>query len=162
WWPAFRSIPLGQLAAGPVARPHPDAGGTGPAQLARRGDMTDAAPDTGIVPGAGPEPAEPAQWVLAARAFCAAVESGRLDLPLPGSGATWERWAAFADLAGEDLSLARLGEGHADAIAILAELGGRRPRPDSRWGVWAANPPGPNVTASRHRGMWVLQGTKQY
>ena len=69
--------------------------------------MTDAAPDTGIVPGAGPEPAEPAQWVLAARAFCAAVESGRLDVPLPGSGRTWDRWAAFADLAGEDLSLAR-------------------------------------------------------
>ncbi|MGC1757588.1 MAG: acyl-CoA dehydrogenase, partial [Trebonia sp.] len=104
----------------------------------------------------------PAAWQRTAGAFTAAVESGRLDLPLPGSGATWERWAAFADLAGEDLSLARLGEGHADAIAILAELGGPRPRPDSRWGVWAANPPGPNLTASRHRGMWVLQGTKQY
>ena len=104
----------------------------------------------------------PAAWQRTAGAFTAAVESGRLDLPLPGSGATWERWAAFADLAGEDLSLARLGEGHADAIAILAELGGPRPRPDSRWGVWAANPPGPNVTASRQRGMWVLQGTKQY
>ena len=104
----------------------------------------------------------PAAWQRTAGAFTAAVESGRLDLPLPGSGATWERWAAFADLAGEDLSLARLGEGHADAIAILAELGGPRPRPGSRWGVWAANPPGPNVTASRQRGLWVLQGTKQY
>ena len=104
----------------------------------------------------------PAAWQRTAAAFTAAVESGRLDLPRPGSGATWERWAAFADLAGEDLSLARLGEGHADAIAILAELGGPRPRPGSRWGVWAANPPGPNVTASRQRGMWVLQGTKQY
>ena len=95
----------------------------------------------------------PAAWQRTAGAFTAAVESGRLDLPLPGSGATWERWAAFADLAGEDLSLARLGEGHADAVAILAELGGPRPRPGSRWGVWAANPPGPNVTASRQRGM---------
>ena len=66
----------------------------------------------------------PPAWQRTAGAFTAAVESGRLDLPLPGSGATWERWAAFADLAGEDLSLARLGEGHADAIAILAELGG--------------------------------------
>ena len=65
----------------------------------------------------------PAAWQRTAGAFTAAVESGRLDLPLPGSGATWERWAAFADLAGEDLSLARLGEGHADAIAILAEFG---------------------------------------
>ena len=80
-----------------------------------------------------------AAWRRTARAFAAAVESGRLDLPLPGAGATRERWAAFADLAGEDLSLARLCEGHADAVAILAELGGPRPEPGSRWGVWAAN-----------------------
>jgi alkylation response protein AidB-like acyl-CoA dehydrogenase len=105
---------------------------------------------------------ELAAWQRTALAFTAAVESGRLDVPLPGSGATWQRWATFADLAGEDLSLARLGEGHADAIAILAELRGPRPRPGSRWGVWAANPPGPNVTASRQGGMWLLDGTKQY
>lgn len=105
---------------------------------------------------------ELAAWQRTAQAFAAAVQSGRLDLPLPGSGGTWQRWAAFADLAEEDLSLARLGEGHADAIAILAELGGPRPRPGSRWGVWAANPPGPNVTASRHGGTWVLHGTKRY
>ena len=101
-------------------------------------------------------------WQRTAEAFVAAAESGRLDIPLPGSGATRERWAAFAGLAGEDLSLARLGEGHADAVAILAELGGPRPGPGTRWGVWAANPPGPNVTASRQGGTWVLQGTKQY
>ena len=53
----------------------------------------------------------PAEWQRAARAFVSAIESGRLDLPLPGSGATWRRWATFADLAEEDLSLARLGEG---------------------------------------------------
>ena len=101
-------------------------------------------------------------WQRTAAAFTAAVESGRLDLPLPGAGATWERWAVFADLAEEDLSLARLGEGHADAVAILAELGGPPPRAGSRWGVWAANPPGPNVTASRKGGTWALNGTKQY
>ena len=103
-----------------------------------------------------------AAWQRTARAFAAAVESGRLDLPLPGTGATRQRWAAFADLAGEDLSLARLGEGHADAVAILAELGGPRPEPGSRWGVWAANPPGPNVTATRRENTWVLHGAKQY
>ena len=103
-----------------------------------------------------------AAWQRTARAFAEAVESGRLDIPLPGSGATRERWAAFADLAGEDLSLARLGEGHADAVAILAELGGPQPEPGTRWGVWAANPPGPNVTASRRGGTWVLHGAKQY
>ena len=58
-----------------------------------------------------------------AGAFADAVESGRLDLPLPGGGRTRERWALLADLAGEDLSLARLAEGHADALAILSELG---------------------------------------
>jgi alkylation response protein AidB-like acyl-CoA dehydrogenase len=103
-----------------------------------------------------------AAWSQVASAFTAAVESGRLDVPPPGSGATWERWAAFADLAAEDLSLARLGEGHADAVAILAELDGPRPDRGSRWGVWAANPPGPNVTASRRGAAWVLDGVKQY
>jgi alkylation response protein AidB-like acyl-CoA dehydrogenase len=101
-------------------------------------------------------------WRRTARAFVSAVESGRLGVPLPGSGFTGERLAAFADLAEEDLSLARLGEGHADAVAILAELDGPPPRPGSRWGVWAANPPGPNVTAGRQGGTWVLHGTKQY
>jgi alkylation response protein AidB-like acyl-CoA dehydrogenase len=104
----------------------------------------------------------PTAWRRTALAFATAAESGRLDLPLPGSGATRERWAAFADLAGEDLSLARLAEGHADAVAILAELGGPDPDPGSRWGVWAANPPGPRVTADRRDGRWLLRGTKQY
>jgi alkylation response protein AidB-like acyl-CoA dehydrogenase len=127
--------------------------------------MSDAARPTGAAEpasrregGDGPQPA----WRPVARAFIAAVESGRLDLPLPGSGGTWERWTGLADLAAEDLSLARLGEGHADAVAILAELGGSRPLPGSRWGVWAANPPGPGVTASQRNGSWVLRGTKQY
>jgi hypothetical protein len=124
--------------------------------------MTDAAPEAGAVPGTGPGPAEPGQWTGTARAFRAAVQSGRLDLPLPGSGRTWERWAALADLAEEDLSLARLGEGHADAVAILAELGGPPPRPGRRWGVWAANPPGPSLEAVNAGTGWRLRGTKQY
>ena len=103
-----------------------------------------------------------AAWQRTSVAFVSAVESGRLDLPLPGSGATRQRWAAFGDLAEEDLSLARLGEGHADAVAILAELDGPSPGPGSRWGVWAANPPGPNVTAAKRGGRWVLHGTKRY
>jgi alkylation response protein AidB-like acyl-CoA dehydrogenase len=101
-------------------------------------------------------------WQQAARAFAGAVESGRLDLPLPGSGRTRERWAAFADLAGEDLSLVRLAEGHADAVAILAELGVPRVPAGSRWGVWAANPPGPSLEASRTGSGWRLHGVKQY
>jgi alkylation response protein AidB-like acyl-CoA dehydrogenase len=104
----------------------------------------------------------PPCWRRVAGAFSAAVESGRLELPLPGGGKTRERCAALADLAGEDLSLARLGEGHADAVAILAELGGPQPQDGGRWGVWAANPPGPSVDATPTDDGWRLHGTKQY
>src|SRR5437660_2221324 len=97
-----------------------------------------------------------------AAAFAHAVRSGRLDLPLPGSGRTRERWAVLADLAGEDLSLARLAEGHTDAIAILAELGASPPAAGSRWGVWAAQPPGPGLIATRTGHGWRLDGIKQY
>jgi alkylation response protein AidB-like acyl-CoA dehydrogenase len=97
-----------------------------------------------------------------AGAFAAAVESGRLDLPLPGGGRTRERWTLLADLAGDDLSLARLAEGHADALAILAELGAAAPPAGTRWGVWAAQPPGPGLTARRAGDGWRLDGTKQY
>ncbi len=97
-----------------------------------------------------------------AAAFADAVESGRLNLPLPGGGRTRDRWAVLADLAGEDLSLARLAEGHADALAILAELGHAAPPAGSRWGVWAAQPPGPGLAASRAGRSWRLDGIKQY
>jgi alkylation response protein AidB-like acyl-CoA dehydrogenase len=95
-------------------------------------------------------------------AFAAAVESGRLNLPLPGGGRTYERWAVLGDLAEEDLSLARLSEGHTDALAILAELGAEPPPAGSRWGVWAAQPPGPGLMASRTAGGWRLDGIKPF
>ncbi len=97
-----------------------------------------------------------------AAAFTAAVQAGRLDLPLPGRGHTRDRWTALADLAGEDLSVARLSEGHTDALAILAELGTAAPPPGSRWGVWAAQPPGPGLTARLDGRSWRLDGIKQY
>jgi alkylation response protein AidB-like acyl-CoA dehydrogenase len=97
-----------------------------------------------------------------AAAFAVAVESGRLNLPLPGGGRTRERWAILAGLAGEDLSLARLAEGHADALAILSELRAAPPPAASRWGVWAAQPPGPGLTARWTADGWRLDGTKQY
>lgn len=104
-----------------------------------------------------------AAFADAADAFANAVDGGRLDLPLPGGGRTRERWSALADLAGQDLSLARLAEGHADALAILAELGAPKPAAGSRWGVWAAQPPGPNLVARREDdGSWRLDGIKQY
>jgi hypothetical protein len=111
---------------------------------------------------AGDDTAAPPAWRRTADAFRAAAESGRLDLPWPGSGRTSQRWTALAALAQEDLSLARLAEGHADALAILAELGGPLPSAGSRWGVWAANPPGPGLEAKRAGGLWRVRGTKQY
>jgi len=97
-----------------------------------------------------------------ASAFTAAVDSGRLDLPLPGGGRTPERWRALAEMSGQDLSLGRLAEGHADALAILAELGALPPLAGTRWGVWAAQPPGPNLAAEPAGDGWRLNGTKQY
>jgi alkylation response protein AidB-like acyl-CoA dehydrogenase len=63
--------------------------------------------------------------------------SGELTLPSPGIGQTPQRWSALAHLGRTDLVLARLGEGHTDALAILAEAV-RAPVPDALYGVWAA------------------------
>lgn len=64
-------------------------------------------------------------------------------LPLPGQGQTLRRWHALAEVASHDLSLAKLFEGHTDALAILAELraGGMAQAPQSLWGTWAAEAP---------------------
>jgi alkylation response protein AidB-like acyl-CoA dehydrogenase len=107
------------------------------------------------------------------QSFRDAVASDRLDLPFPGHGRTAERWAALASLAERDLSLARLCEGHVDALAILNELGGT-PTP-GRWAVWAAEPPGTTLKATpkpvsndseRSESLetmnWVLTGVKHY
>ena len=62
-------------------------------------------------------------------------------LPLPGGGDTLSRWRTLAAVAAVDLSLVKLFEGHTDALAILAELAGPAPEPDSVWGTWCAEPP---------------------
>ncbi|MFJ1584666.1 acyl-CoA dehydrogenase [Streptomyces sp. NPDC088197] len=92
----------------------------------------------------------------------AALTSGALDCPLPGSGRTAERFAVLTSVAERDLCAARLFEGHVDAAAILAELDAPPPRPGERWGVWAAEPPGEGLHATRDREGWVLTGLKQY
>lgn len=65
------------------------------------------------------------------------LRRGALEPPLPGQGRTADRWSALAGWGRQDLALARLAEGHADAVAILAEAG-RRPAPGALYGVWAA------------------------
>lgn len=97
-----------------------------------------------------------------ADAFTAWVDKHSADLPLPGSGRTGERWAALAAVARDDVALARLAEGHADAVAILAELSGPPVSPGSRWGVWAAEPPDPVVSGTESPGGWLLTGRKPW
>ncbi|BBH46140.1 acyl-CoA dehydrogenase family protein [Pseudomonas sp. KU43P] len=71
-----------------------------------------------------------------------ALLADHLDLlPLPGQGHTLQRWQTLARIAGCDLALAKLYEGHTDALAILAECGAAHLVGDAVWGVWAAEPP---------------------
>lgn len=74
------------------------------------------------------------------------VEQGLDAIPLPASGQTLARWRALALVARHDLSLAKLYEGHTDALAILGELNAAsKAPPHSTWGVWAAEAPGARV-----------------
>jgi hypothetical protein len=74
------------------------------------------------------------------------VDAGIDRLPLPGSGATLERWRILSEVAAHDLSLAKLFEGHTDALAIRHELGAANARAGTRWGTWCAEPPDARVT----------------
>ena len=95
-------------------------------------------------------------------ALARAIGDGRLDLPLPGAGRTAQRWWALAALARVDPVLGRLGEAHTDALAILAELDGPSPQPGQVWGVWAAEPPDPVLTATPDGDGWRLDGVKPW
>ncbi len=98
----------------------------------------------------------------------AAVALARLapalaDLPLPASGQSTARLAGLAAVTGVDVTLGRLAEAHADALAILSELGGPPPQPAQRWAVWAAE--GPAATLEAHpdgSGGWRLEGAKPW
>ncbi len=69
------------------------------------------------------------------------MAAGADRLPLPGGGQTVRRWQALAAVAAENLALVKVFEGHTDALAILAELGGPAAPPGSTWATWAAEPP---------------------
>ncbi|HEX3795900.1 MAG TPA: hypothetical protein VHV57_15510 [Acidimicrobiales bacterium] len=81
---------------------------------------------------------------------------------LPGSGSTWDRFEAFAEWAADDLSLARLAEGHFDALAILNEAGVPAPGVGTTYGVWAARSGGLGVTARLESDGWHLSGMRQF
>ena len=103
--------------------------------------------------GASPQEA----WQALARSHLAAW-------PQPGAGATLERWRALATVAAHDLSLAKLVEGHTDALAILRELGHVPQSPQTqRWSTWAAESPGTRVLAHKAGAHAMrLSGTKSW
>ncbi|WP_136475819.1 acyl-CoA dehydrogenase family protein [Pseudomonas sp. DG56-2] len=85
------------------------------------------------------------------------------QLPLPGHGRTLQRWQVLAQVAGADLSLAKLFEGHTDALAIIHECGASHLDTSGTWGVWAAEPPTARVQISARNGNEVrLHGRKAW
>jgi alkylation response protein AidB-like acyl-CoA dehydrogenase len=90
------------------------------------------------------------------------LETGELNLPLPGSGQTARRWLKLAALTERDVVAGRLAEAHTDAVAILAELGGPAPAPGQLWGVWAAESAETVVTVTEDGDTAVLEGTKPW
>ncbi|MBB4862170.1 alkylation response protein AidB-like acyl-CoA dehydrogenase [Pseudomonas nitritireducens] len=101
------------------------------------------------------------QQATLGRALRNLSDSGLDLLPSPGSGATLRRWQALATVAGSDLSLLKLYEGHTDALAILDELQAQA-RPGT-WAVWAAEPPGASVQiVAREAGFVRVSGSKPW
>jgi len=90
-----------------------------------------------------------------------ALATGYPAIPLPAGGTTLDRFVVLAEVSAVDLSLGRLFEGHADAIAILAEAG--RPSPPAAvMGVWAARRGDVHLVATPQGDGWRLQGTKPW
>jgi len=103
-------------------------------------------------------------------ALTLAQQCGSLT-PLPGSGATAERWEILATIAAQDVTAARVAEAHLDALAILVEahldptrdLAPLGTGPGSTWGVFAAEGAGVRVDAIQDPdGSWSLTGIKPW
>ena len=96
----------------------------------------------------------------AAQALRDCLDAGLLNVSLPGE-CTAERWAVFEAFASIDLTLVRLVEGHADAVAILHELGhGPVDSAGGVWGVWAASPK--SIRATPTANGWRLRGSRKW
>ncbi len=86
-------------------------------------------------------------------------ELGLLNLPRPGRGETWLRFRRLAEIAADDLSLARLAEGHCDAVSILEEAGLTPVTDSALYGVWVAGAP---LITTRSAGRTVVGGERAY
>jgi hypothetical protein len=90
------------------------------------------------------------------------LKGGELDLPVPAQGRTARRWASLASWGRSDLAVARLAEGHADAVSILIEAG-LSPLADALYGVWAARPGGLGARlATDEKGRVLLHGRARF
>ncbi len=123
--------------------------------------------ETHAVPGSAAALAGPiadAVWPRSLREEVSRHLQAVPGLPLPGGGATLERWRALAEIAAQDVCLAKVLEAHHDALAILSEI---EPRGiESRRGVlavWAAEPTNARVTYAPTAGnCGTLSGTKAW
>jgi alkylation response protein AidB-like acyl-CoA dehydrogenase len=82
-------------------------------------------------------------------------------VPLPGGGQTSGRHLLLAEIAREDLSLAKLAEAHWDAVAILEEAG-RTPEPNMLYAVWASEIPGHAIRLERTADDYYISGVKPF
>ncbi|WP_295474719.1 acyl-CoA dehydrogenase [uncultured Pseudomonas sp.] len=90
------------------------------------------------------------------------VRMGLAELPLPAGGQTLARWQALACVAGQDLRLCKLYEGHTDALAIMHELAAPGVPQGSTWGMWAAEPPQARLRVSGTPQAVQLDGLKAW
>ncbi|MDQ2822554.1 MAG: acyl-CoA/acyl-ACP dehydrogenase [Pseudomonadota bacterium] len=82
----------------------------------------------------------------------------QVPLPGAGSGATLARWQALAAVGAHDLAVAKLYEGHLDAIAILSEAQMADNINGGLWGTWCAE--APDARLALHNG--TLTGRKAW
>jgi alkylation response protein AidB-like acyl-CoA dehydrogenase len=120
-------------------------------------DLVEAVP-AAVLGGQAPDGGDAAAVAVAVRRLLAVP----LDLPRPGHGRTGERFHTLRRVARWNLVVGRLIEAHADAAAILDDLAGPPVEDGQWWGVWAAEPPDPVLTATRGPGGWRLDGRKAW
>jgi alkylation response protein AidB-like acyl-CoA dehydrogenase len=92
------------------------------------------------------------------------VRNGHARLPLPAHGATLARWQALAAVGAHDLPLAKIFEGHTDAVAILHEAQAHA-LADTRqatWGTWCAEPPDARLALLSIDNQHILRGRKAW
>ena len=89
-------------------------------------------------------------------------QDGYTALPLPGSGATLARWQALAATGAHDLALAKLYEGHLDAVAILSEADLAALGATGLWGTWCAEAPAARLAVRHSDRGFLLSGRKAW